>query len=209
MYTKYCVMLQRSRAKDDKNFLHGTRRWFHGSGAEKNWSGQRRETHRNQWCELFSAVGKRAWQSGALVSPAETLNKDVVPIGDDTEPSGAPREKVELGNDEDEEPLEAAGPRARTDPTNPTSGEKQEHEESGNAVYRNWCAFKDLGFRIFILKRQKTDHKITSRCSDSNSEFAVNGEKLALHEAEADVKKKTKKNSDIALHEINQDFKSQ
>ena len=67
---------------------------------------------------------------------------------------------------------------------------------------------KILVFRIFILKRQKTDHKITSRCSDSNSEFAVNGEKLALHEAEADVKKKTKKNSDIALREINQEFGS-
>ena len=61
---------------------------------------------------------------------------------------------------------------------------------------------KILVFRIFILKRQKTDHKITSRCSDSNSEFAV-------HEAEADVKKKTKKYSDIALREINQEFGSQ
>ena len=49
----------------------------------------------------------------ALASPAETLNKDVVPIGDDTEPSGAPREKVELGNDEDEEPLE--GSQSKTD----------------------------------------------------------------------------------------------
>ena len=105
--------------------------------------------------------------------------------------------------------MEAEGPRARTNPKNPTSGKKQEHEESGHAVYRNWCAIKDLGFRIFMLKRQKTDHKITSRCSDSNSEFAVNGEKLALHEAEADVKKKTKRNSDIALHEINQEFGSQ
>ena len=68
---------------------------------------------------------------------------------------------------------------------------------------------KILVFAHSFWKDEKTDHKITSRCSDSNSEFAVNGEKLALHEAETDMKKKTKRNSDIALHEINQEFKSQ
>ena len=45
-----------------------------------------------------------------------------------------------MGNDEDEEPLEAEVPRARMNPKNPTSREKQEHEDSGLAVYRNLCA---------------------------------------------------------------------
>ena len=35
-------------------------------------------------------------QAAALVSPAETLNKDVAPIGDETEPIETSREKVEL-----------------------------------------------------------------------------------------------------------------
>ena len=35
---------------------------------------QRIEIHRNQYCEEFSAVGKRLWQSSALASPTETLN---------------------------------------------------------------------------------------------------------------------------------------
>ena len=42
-----------------------------------------------------------------------------------------------MGNDEDEEPLEAEVPTANM---NPTSREQQEHEDSGHAVYRNWCA---------------------------------------------------------------------
>ena len=48
------------------------------------------------------------WQSSALVSPT----------GDDIEPIAAPREDVEMENDEDDEPLEAEVPRG------------QEHEES-------------------------------------------------------------------------------
>ena len=47
---------------------------------------------------------------------------------------------------------------------------------------------------------------------EPKAEFVVNGEKLVqqrLYEAEADVKKKTKKYSDIALREINQEFGSQ
>ena len=50
----------------------------------------------------FSAAGKRVWQSSALVSPTKTLNTDLAPIGDDAEPTEAPHEDVELGNDEDD-----------------------------------------------------------------------------------------------------------
>ena len=45
-----------------------------------------------------------------------------------------------MGNDEDEEPLEAEIPRVRMNPKNPTSREKQDHEDSGHAVYKSWCA---------------------------------------------------------------------
>ena len=68
------------------------------------------------------------------------MHRDVAPIDDDVEPVEVPREDVGMGNDEEEEPLEAEIPRARMNPKNPTSREKQEHEDSGHAVYRNWCA---------------------------------------------------------------------
>ena len=71
----------------------------------------------------------------ALVSPTQTLNRDVAPIGDDIEPVGESRADVEMGNEEDEEPLEAEIPRVRMNPKNPTSRDKQEHEDSGHAVY--------------------------------------------------------------------------
>ena len=45
-----------------------------------------------------------------------------------------------MGNEEDEEPLLAEIPRVRMNPKNPTCREKQEHEDSGHAVYRSWCA---------------------------------------------------------------------
>ena len=45
-----------------------------------------------------------------------------------------------MGKDEDEEPLAADIPRVRMNPKNPTSREKQEHEDAGHAVYRIWCA---------------------------------------------------------------------
>ena len=45
-----------------------------------------------------------------------------------------------MGNEEDEEPLEAEVPRVRMNPKNPTSRENQEHEDSGHAVCRSWCA---------------------------------------------------------------------
>ena len=90
--------------------------------------------------EDLSAVGKREWQSSALVSPPKTLNRDVAPIGDDVEPVVESRAGVELGNEEDEAPLEAEIPRFRMHPENPTSREKQEHEDSGHAVCRSWRA---------------------------------------------------------------------
>ena len=45
-----------------------------------------------------------------------------------------------MRNDEDEEPFEADVPSATMNPKNHTSREKQEHEDSGHAVCRNWCA---------------------------------------------------------------------
>ena len=62
------------------------------------------------------------------------------PLGDDMEPIEAPREDVEEGTDEDEEPLEAEVPRTRMNPKNSTSREKQEHEDRGHVVCRNWRA---------------------------------------------------------------------
>ena len=85
-------------------------------------------------------VGKRGWQNSALESPTKTLNRDVAPTGDDIEPVEESRADVEMGSEEDEEPLEAEVPRVRMNPKNPTSREKQDHEDSGHAVYRSWCA---------------------------------------------------------------------
>ena len=56
----------------------------------------RSEINRDQQCERcwsssckeLSAVGKRGWQSSALVSPTKTLIRDVAPIGDDIERVG-------------------------------------------------------------------------------------------------------------------------
>ena len=54
------------------------------------------------------------WQSSALVRPTNTPNGDVAPIGDDLEPVGESRADVEMGNEEDEEPLEAEFPESET-----------------------------------------------------------------------------------------------
>ena len=43
----------------------------------------------------MSAVGKREWQSSALVSPTTILNRDAAPIGDDIEQDGETRADVE------------------------------------------------------------------------------------------------------------------
>ena len=107
------------------------------SGIDRD---QQCERCRSLSYEEQSAVGKRVWQSSALVSPTKTLSRDVAPIGDDIEPVGESRADVEMGNEEDEEPLEAEIPRVRINPKNPTSREKQEHEDSGHALHRSWCA---------------------------------------------------------------------
>ena len=62
----------------------------------------RSEIHRDQQCERCSAVGKRVWQSSALVSPTKAMDRDVAPVGDDIEPNGESR--ADVGNDENEEP---------------------------------------------------------------------------------------------------------
>ena len=62
----------------------------------------------------LSAVGKWRWQSSALASPTQTLNRDVAPTSDDNEPVGESRADVKMGNEEDEEPLEAEVPRERS-----------------------------------------------------------------------------------------------
>ena len=89
---------------------------------------------------MFSLAGIRVWQSSALVCPTKTLITDLAPIGDDTGPTEAPREDVEIGNGEDEEPREAEVPGANMTPKNPTSREKQEHEDSGHAADRHGSA---------------------------------------------------------------------
>ena len=76
----------------------------------------------------------------AKARPTKTLNRDVAPIGDDIEPVGESRADVEMGNEEDEEPLEAKIQRVRMNPKNPTCREKQEHKYSEHAVYGGWCA---------------------------------------------------------------------
>ena len=74
-----------------------------------------------------------SWQSSALVRPTKTLHRNFAPVADDKEPIGESRADVEMGNEEDEEPLEAEIPRVRMNPKNPTSREKQQ----GHAVYRS------------------------------------------------------------------------
>ena len=81
--------------------------------------------------------GNEDGRASALVSPTKTLNRDVAPIGDGIEPVGESRADVEMGNEEDEERLEAEIPRVRMNPKNPTCREKQEHEDSGHAVCRS------------------------------------------------------------------------
>ena len=60
----------------------------------------------------------------------------------------APLEDVEMGNDEDQEPLEAEVPRARMNPKNPTSREKQEREDTACSISFLAVFIKDQGFRI-------------------------------------------------------------
>ena len=57
--------------------------------------------------------------TSALVSPRETLNKDLAPIGYDIELVGVPREDVAMRSEAEQDPLEAEVPRARWNPENP------------------------------------------------------------------------------------------
>ena len=50
-----------------------------------------------------STVGKRVWQSSALLSPVTTVNRHAIPIGDDIESVGDSRVDVETGNEEKKE----------------------------------------------------------------------------------------------------------
>ena len=67
----------------------------------------RSEILRIQLCEKRSAVGTRVWQSSAIVCATKTLNRDVAVISDDIESIGESRADVEMGNDEEEDVLEA------------------------------------------------------------------------------------------------------
>ena len=90
--------------------------------------------------EEESTVGKRVWQSSALVSPMTTLNRDAVPIGDDIESVEESDVDVEMGHEEDEYSLESETPTVETNLKTPMSRSEQEREDCGHAVYRNWCA---------------------------------------------------------------------
>ena len=115
MYTKFCVVLQRSRVKDDRistsdmtvvpiHSKNGQEMRFHELAWKERSHSCSKTTFSILSCEELSAVGKRGWQSSALVSPARTLNRDEAPIGDDIEPVGESRADVEMGNEEDKEP---------------------------------------------------------------------------------------------------------
>ena len=79
---------------------------------------------------------------------------------------GESREVVEMGNEEDEEPFKAEIPRFKMNPKNPTSREKQEHEDSGHAVYRSWCAAcvegRGVGGQRRIDLLEEEEREITS-----------------------------------------------
>ena len=67
--------------------------------------------------------------------------------------------------------MEAEIPRVRMNPKNPTSREKQEHEDSGHAVCRSRCAAcvegRGVGgqHRIELLEEEERDHVSTSDLS--------------------------------------------
>ena len=88
---------------------------------------QRRENRQKPSCEQFSAARKRLWQISALVNPTKTLNRDVAPSGDDIEAVVESRADVEMGNDEDEDPLASEVPRARMN----QSKESNKQRETG------------------------------------------------------------------------------
>ena len=70
--------------------------------------------------------------------PNDNSEHDWDPIGRLTlRHLNCPLEDVEMMNDE---PVQSEVSMARLSPTNPTSREKQEHEDSGHGVYSNGCA---------------------------------------------------------------------
>ena len=66
-----------------------------------------------------------------------------------------------MGDEEDEEPLEAEIPRVRMNRKNPTSSEKQEHEDSGHAVCLNHRILKRIlaGF-VFAFQHDSAKTKV-------------------------------------------------
>ena len=76
---------------------------FHLNREVKSEKIQQRESDRTAFWERESTVGKRVWQSSALVSPMTTLNRDAVPIGDDIESVEECRVDIETGYEEEEE----------------------------------------------------------------------------------------------------------
>ena len=92
VYAKCCVVLQKSRAKDDKFFCMQHDGGFRIPVQSKiGWGREGKPTGTNG-VDCFQQSGNERGRA-ALVSPAETLNKDVAPIGDDTEPIETSREK--------------------------------------------------------------------------------------------------------------------
>ena len=73
------------------------------------------------------------------MSPRKTLSQDVAPIGDDIEPMRESRGDVEMGNEEDEEPLEAVGPRARMNPKTPPRVESNKNMKIQDMLCAEIC----------------------------------------------------------------------
>ena len=113
------------------------------------------------------AVGKRGWQSSALVSPTTTLNRNVAPMGDDIEPAGESRADVETGNEE-EESSEGESPKVEMKPKNSMSREEQKHEDYGHAVYRSWCAAcvegRGVGRHLQVEPLEEEERERTTPC---------------------------------------------
>ena len=90
------------------------------------------------------------------------MNRDVAPIADDIEPVGESRADVEVGNEEDEEPLEAENLEVRSKESRETK-----HEDSGHAVYSSWCAAcvegRGVGgqYRIIVLLEEEERERTT------------------------------------------------
>ena len=106
----------RDRAQGTTSFLIGTRWWVHDPDSQQKWS-----RNEKSFRELGrSAVGKRAWQKQCAREPNENSEYDIEPIG-------VSRADVEMGNEEDEESLEAEIPRVRMNPKNPTSRERNKN----------------------------------------------------------------------------------